>query len=563
MGSLVRRSDVPSEQSGPRNHWASALVAAALFMGSALAQWFVGRPFALTWLSAQDDEGYMLALLKLSAEGDALYSQMYSQYGPVFHWVWNTTFSALQLEYSLTDGRLVTLACWVLASLGFGVGTYRLTGSVLAGLGSQWAVFMILRALVAEPMHPNGILAILLALAVVVLTFSANSRLRWIAVGIVLASTVLVKVNAGLLLTLGLGFSLALRMPQLRRRPRLAVVVSAAFMAPALLLVRTNVWLLLVAFMSMCILGVALWRTEPLSESEARRGLLWFPAALLAGILGATGLARAQGTPPKVLWDSLVVRPLGLEDAFALPYVVPSTAALAAITSLLLLHSLKPYARQSNAGAQLAVGGLGSALLVVIGPAVAMPLSWLVLVRQRGSQIRGWELPALATWFLLTIFPVAGSQVAIGSILFIPILLQVFVNGFRSATFLHVLGLKPLFSRAIAGTLIAGAGLAVIWSGIESIRLSGSEFSSRPPFNVQNPTGLHLSVDEAKILNDNSQWIKENCDTFYSLPGLNTYYILTSLPIPGSATATTWWALLTSEEQQRVIADMERAESPC
>ena len=108
----------------PRNGTRLTLFAGLAFMLiSSGVQWIIGRPFALTSLSAQDDEGYMLVLLHLSADGHALYSQMYSQYGPMFHWIWNALFSVLDLEYTLSTGRLVTVACWVVASLGFGVAT--------------------------------------------------------------------------------------------------------------------------------------------------------------------------------------------------------------------------------------------------------------------------------------------------------------------------------------------------------------------------------------------------------------------------------------------------------
>ena len=412
-------------------------------------------------------------------------------------------------------------------------------------------------------MHPNGIIAVFLALLTVIVSFTEDSRTRWASIGLVLAVVLCIKVNAGLLLVLAIVFSISTRLPYLRKRRRLGIVMSAACAVPALLLVRSNVWLLLLTLLSICFLGVALHRLAPMSAVQGQRCLQWFGGALIGGLVIATACAWLVGSPPDVLWRALAIRPLGLEDAFSIPFAIPGTAVLAALTSVFILAATARGQQGHTAGVRIAIGGLGSGLLIALGPALVLPLSWVSLLKERVSGIRGWELPALATWFLLTVFPVAGSQVALASILFVPVLLQMLAGGLRDIVVPQQFATRPLFARILAVALILASATLMIWSSTEPIRKAGSAYESREPLVAGDASGVRLTPDEAKILRDNAQWVRENCDTFYSFPGLNTYYVLTSLPVPGSATATTWWALLDDAEQQKVIADMEQAQSPC
>ena len=59
-----------------------------------------------------DDEGYVLFSLKNFAESGGLYERVYSQYGPFF-FVFNQALHFAGLQFTNTDGRLLTFACWL------------------------------------------------------------------------------------------------------------------------------------------------------------------------------------------------------------------------------------------------------------------------------------------------------------------------------------------------------------------------------------------------------------------------------------------------------------------
>ena len=78
-----------------------------------------------------DDEGYVLFSLKTFAEGGGLYERVYSQYGPFF-FLFNQGLHLAGLQFTNTDGRLLTLVCWLGAAGFCAASVWRLTRSMAA-----------------------------------------------------------------------------------------------------------------------------------------------------------------------------------------------------------------------------------------------------------------------------------------------------------------------------------------------------------------------------------------------------------------------------------------------
>ena len=138
------------------------LLAAILLGATAVATWTLAYPFMFDRFNAFDDEGYLLVSLKEFMQHGHLYDQVYTQYGPLYYLFMDGLFTTLRMPVDHDHGRLWTLTVWTAVSLAIGVITYRATERIsLAWLTQLLAVFL-LQGLIGEPMHPNGLLDVLL-----------------------------------------------------------------------------------------------------------------------------------------------------------------------------------------------------------------------------------------------------------------------------------------------------------------------------------------------------------------------------------------------------------------
>ena len=112
-----------------------------------------------------DDEGYFLLSLKHYFAGGHLYTEVFSQYGPIYFFIQKILFRLLQLPVNHDAGRLVTLICWLLSAGLAGYFIYRVSKNTIlasaAGLASMW----LMRVVSEEPGHPQQIILPIFMLA--------------------------------------------------------------------------------------------------------------------------------------------------------------------------------------------------------------------------------------------------------------------------------------------------------------------------------------------------------------------------------------------------------------
>ena len=198
----------------------------------------LAHPRMFTGFTAYDDEGYMLTALKSFVAGKHLYDQVFTQYGPFYYELWGGIFSLFGITVTHDAGRNVVTVVWVLSSLLFGLGILRITRSIVLGLGTQILAFNALYVLTNEPMHPVGLVALLLATIVAIATFVGDGGSRWALalLGAAVAALVLTKINVGFFALVSVALACAVSYEALwgRRWPRL--LIEAAFIAIPILL---------------------------------------------------------------------------------------------------------------------------------------------------------------------------------------------------------------------------------------------------------------------------------------------------------------------------------------
>src|SRR5207247_6016275 len=114
--------------------------------------------------NSYDDEGYLLVSLKGFVTGHPLYNEVYSQYGPAYYDVFGGLFALTGHPVTQDAGRLIVFVIRVVASLTAGWSMFRFTRSLPIALSGQMLTFIVLQRLNPEPMHPVGLLCLLLSL---------------------------------------------------------------------------------------------------------------------------------------------------------------------------------------------------------------------------------------------------------------------------------------------------------------------------------------------------------------------------------------------------------------
>jgi len=143
--------------------WLRVALPVVGFAAVAVVTALIAHPRMFTGFASYDDEGYMLIALKAFVHHGHLYDDVFSQYGPFYYEFWGGIFGAFGIGVTHDAGRTVTMIAWVLASLLCGLASWRMTRSAPLGLGAQILVFGGIATVTNEPMHPGGIICLLLA----------------------------------------------------------------------------------------------------------------------------------------------------------------------------------------------------------------------------------------------------------------------------------------------------------------------------------------------------------------------------------------------------------------
>ena len=107
----------------------------------------------------------MLWSVRQFCEGKPLYTEVFSQYGPLFYLGYRALQAVTGLIFNHDTGRMLTLFYWVATCGVAGALTQRLTRSLTAGLAVAGLTFFTLGKNINEPFHPGSLLALLSAIA--------------------------------------------------------------------------------------------------------------------------------------------------------------------------------------------------------------------------------------------------------------------------------------------------------------------------------------------------------------------------------------------------------------
>jgi hypothetical protein len=544
-----------------------------------------------------DDEGYMLTALKGFVNHGGLYDGVFSQYGPFYYELWGGVFSLFGISVTHDAGRTATMVAWVLSSLLFGLATWRMTRSLLLGLATQVLTFSALEVLTNEPMHPVGIIALLLGVIVAISCFvgEGESPYPLALLGAAVAALVLVKINVGFFAAVSVALACAVSYPVLwqRRWPRL--VLELAFVAiPGLLMVSkldegwARHYAVHVAATAFAVV-IALRARRP---AERRSGeLFWLIGGFVALAVVSCVAIVGAGTSLHGLVDGVIRQPLRQSDAFTIPMQLARRLYAFDLVAVGAALAYWYGARRRKGDPSPAWVGFWSLFAIVVGVTMALavcgqllpfndrsltgyqlsmlPFVWVALLAtapgtEPAPSFARLLLPLLATLQALHAYPVAGSQTLLSVVLVVPVGALCVANGVRGLARVTEAGPDRV---ALAGF---GALLVVVLAWFvgntylrEPLKSSRAAYDAGYPLGLPGSSDIRLgSEEEVTLYRDVSEAIRQDCAATLMEPGMDSFY-LWSEQEPPSFTATGWETLFDEEHQQQVIEDTSSTRNLC
>ena len=516
-----------------------------------------------------DDEGLLMLAVKRMLNGEVLYDQVSSIYGP-FYYLYQWCAHALTgIPLSHDSVRFVTIAFWVAAALLVFFMVWRATGSLLASLIAHLLTFDALSFL-GDAAHPQEACVFLLA-ALWLVGFARNRKLRMALLGALAGALVLTKINSGIFViaTLAVCFVFASRPGWLRSMAAIAVSCAAVLLPVKLMwgygsAERYSALVALSMLAAIVTVARVKW-SAPLTLRELAIAVLGFAAAVLA----ICWFPLSHGSSASAIFDWLVIRPrTSFAPSSFFPVPVRVAAPFWALTGLACAWFLGPNRERPQT---IAVLKLLLATVVILLWATdrpgailqfATPFLWLVVVRPGGPNPDnpGRVLLALgAVMESLYAFPVAGgSQISFASIPMIMIAIICLHDGLEWTVVAYP-------QRLPLGLLRSGmfaVGLLVALLYVRDCLSSRREYYSYEPLGLPGASRLRVWPKLGREYRALVQRVNDQgCTMLVEEPGLPSFNMWTDKP--GPAALAGGWMLLDADEQQGFVRELSANPHAC
>jgi len=528
-----------------------------------------------------DDEGFVLISLRNYLAGLRLYDDVFSQYGPwpyVYH---ELVTKGLHSPMTHALGRMITIFHWVAMALLCGALGWRLTRSHIAAFATAIIVFGLTWQNTSEPTHPGSHIALLVALAAVIVSGLPDTSRPWLsyaALGVIASLLLLTKINVGLLFVAGLGCFVLRYTPWSAPWGRIAMALAAVGLLaiPWVLLGRQLGlgWVLIFAIQFTLAAAGLLWVTPAAQTDVSLPRRIWMITPLSCLIAGSLICFHVwqRGTTLDSLINAVLINPLRMPANFLIgPTWYPATWCMAVAGALAVGkagYELRRHGRPTVSSVRVITGLRCATLLVFViywrqwpsysgifhFAAYCLPLLAVFLVPLTDSsdsspRLARWGAACVALPQILHAFPVAGSQLAWGTFLCVPILV---------AGMFELRALLPGLLPATGRHLIRSGAIILIVVLIGQIGLLAhtgwQRYTHSRPLNL--PGAGDIRVDDItrqsfRLLNLNASI---HADLLFSRQGMFSHNIWSGIPTPTAQNATHWFWLLDETRQQEIIS---------
>ncbi|MGC1852954.1 MAG: hypothetical protein WA687_11005, partial [Solirubrobacterales bacterium] len=352
--------------------------------------------------------------------------------------------------------------------------------------------------------------------------------------------------------------------------------------------------LMALELLAMSAIVVAAWPLRPpRGEDDGDLGswLLGAAAGFAVAFLAIVAAIVLNGSSPADIYDGMVTEAMRVRDVNLTEFPQPGVAvdwALAALAAAALCVRLRSSGGGTPSiwpGLLRAAAGLTIWFTVArIAPfalnpsagnpdSLAVVLAWVAAFPPAGVAEPAYKrflrvlLPALAVAGTLQVYPVAGSQMSIAALTFVP------VGALCIADALHSL---RAWSEARGGVALERLGIV---TGVVSVALAAQfalDAIVRPAANgvvvyrdqkalpFAGAGQLRLAPEEADTYTRLVDLLaRHRCTDFIGYPNIDSFYIWSGIEAPPPQAPGAWLNALDSERQQRIVDELRASPRPC
>lgn len=603
-GAPARQAPAKDRGPGWRESLADpALLAIAAYTLVALAALVAAYFTVFTVWAGYDDEGTLLVTLRAFVDGDTLYRDVYSPYGPFYYEVFGGFFTLSGLEVTNDASRSIVMVLWVATSFLFGLAAHRLSGRLALGVTAMVAAFGTLYVLANEPMHPQVLCVVLLGAFLALAAFGPGRRPLWFgaAAGAAVGALLMTKLNLGVYAAAAAVLAAALTVEPLRRRRWVSWPVVAAFVLMPLAVTARDLDIAgvreMVAAQTLAMAAVAIvawplgWRAAE-GEAPLRRWLFGAAAGFGAAIVAILVAIVATGSSLSDVYDGIVTEAMRVREVNMNPFPMALEVVDWAVVSVAAAAVTAIFARRAQPGAPSllpalarAVAGLAilfsitSTAPLSLSPAVenqisvAVVLAWIAVVPPAGVAEGSYKrflrilLPALGVAEALQVYPVPGSQVGIAALTFVPVGVLCLNDALTSARiWSEARGGWGLERFAVVSTaaLVALAGILSVNTILRSISDNATIYGEKVAVPFPGASQLRLAPEDAANYTRLIELLRvHRCTDFIGYPNVNSLYLWSGIEPPAPRAPGAWIEALDSERQARVVRALRRSPRPC
>jgi len=538
---------------------------------------------SFSYFAFYDDEGFMMITVQGFLGGHPLYNDVLTGYGPFYYFYEWFIHAVLSVPLTHDFTRVVCIFHWVAAASVLAVAGGLMTRSLWVGLFVFMQATLHLTPLAREPGHPQELVALVLAVAVLVAIGGSQRRSMLVILGAIGAALVFTKINVGVFFGIALLSALIAQGPVSRPHQAFFWGLLAISSLALLLLFRAHLsetWARVyygqafIAILTTNVMARVFWggrqpgiiQVIPVAAAFTGVSILFVSVLLLTG------------TSLPAMVESLVTAPSKLGDLFSIPLRVPnaSWSGIAALLSGLAVVSLRNQLSRFQPVLAVAKGlyGLLGTLLLVgyynqeLG--YLWPWGWLVLVgietespAARRSAFARLCLGLQAGWQGLQAYPSAGTQAVVGTLLQVLVYSICLHDAIKAAAPWVVRRLPTPTPRtaALLNTVLL-AGLLYLFADRWCNPISARRYyRSVPPLGLRGCEQLRLPAEDVETYRTLTQFLQTECDTFITVPGMNSLHFWTG-KMPPTYLNSSEIVLLNRNQQTQLIAALGKAKRP-